>query len=67
MPNDLLASFEKCTFDEVIPILKKYVCDPTINVNQAYFGSYIANHVIKENFDRYNKESMVPPKLGDVW
>jgi hypothetical protein len=31
------------------------------------FGSFIANHVIKEKFDRYHKESMVPPKLGDVW
>jgi hypothetical protein len=31
------------------------------------FGSFIANHVIKEKIDRYHKESMVPPKLGDVW
>jgi hypothetical protein len=31
------------------------------------FGSYIANHVIKEKIQRYNNEAMIPPKLEDVW
>ena len=33
----------------------------------ASFGSYIANHVLKEKIDRYNNEAMIPPKLGDAW
>jgi hypothetical protein len=67
IPNNPLASFKKCTLDEVFSILQNDACDPTINTNQAGFNSYIANHVIKENLDMYNKESMVPSKLGDVW
>jgi hypothetical protein len=43
------------------------LCDPLVDSNQAGFGSFVANHVIKKKLDRYNKESMVPPKLGDVW
>ena len=39
----------------------------SINANQAGFGSYIANHVLKEKIARYNQEAMIPPKLGDVW
>ena len=31
------------------------------------FGSYIANHVLKEKLARYNHEAMIPPKLGDAW
>jgi hypothetical protein len=35
-------------------------------IYQTSFGSYIANHVIKEKIQRYNNEAMIPPKLGDV-
>ena len=31
------------------------------------FGSYIANHVLKEKLARYNHEAMIPPNLGDAW
>jgi hypothetical protein len=67
IPNDPLASLNNCTVDESISILQNHACDPTIDTNKAGFGSYIANHLIKEKLDRYHKESMVPPKLGDVW
>jgi hypothetical protein len=40
IPNDPLASLENCTHDEVMSILQNYACDPTINTNQAGFGSY---------------------------
>jgi Mor family transcriptional regulator len=66
IPNDSLASLENCTLDEVISILQNYACDPIVNSNQVGSGSSIANHVIKEKFDRYHKESMVSPKLGDI-
>ena len=36
-------------------------------IYQSGFGSYIANHVLKEKIARYNQEAMIPPKLGDVW
>ena len=36
-------------------------------MNQAGFGSYIANYVIKEKIERYKNEAMIPPKLGDAW
>ena len=52
---------------ELIAILEKFSKDTTINVNQAGFGSYIANYVIKEKIQRYNNEAMIPPKLGDAW
>jgi hypothetical protein len=38
-----------------------------VNSNQAGFGSYIANHVLKEKIARYNQEAMIPPKLRDAW
>jgi hypothetical protein len=53
--------------DEIISILQNYDCDPTTNVNQVGFGSYSANHVIKEKIDLYHKETIFPPKLGYVW
>jgi hypothetical protein len=40
--------------------------NPTLNAHQTGFGSYIANHVIKEKIKRYNNEAMIPPNLGDV-
>jgi hypothetical protein len=65
--NDPLASLENYTLDEIISILQNHACDPHVDSNLAGFGSLIAKHVIKEKLDRYHKESMVPPKLGDVW
>jgi hypothetical protein len=66
MLNDVvtepLLDLDKCSLSELITILQKIAKDPTINGNQAGFGSYIANHVLKEKIDRYNKESMIPPK-----
>jgi hypothetical protein len=47
--------------------LQNHACDPLVHSNQAGFCTFISNHVIKEKLDRYNKESMVPPKLGDAW
>ena len=71
MLNDVvtepLLDLDKCSLSELITILQKFAKDPSINANQAGFGSYIANHVLKEKIDRYNKESMIPPKLGDLW
>jgi hypothetical protein len=46
---------------------QSFANDPSFNVHQTSFGSYIANHVIKETIQRYNNEAMIPPKLGDVW
>jgi hypothetical protein len=66
-PNDPLASLENCTLDEIISILENYACDSNVDANRACFGTIIANHVIKEKLNRYHKDSMVPPKLGDVW
>jgi hypothetical protein len=53
--------------NELINILQSFDIDPTFNVHQTGFSSYIANHVIKENIQRCNNEAMVPPNLGDVW
>jgi hypothetical protein len=65
--KDPLLDLEKCSLHELINILQKFASDPSINANQAGFGSYIANHVLKENIARYNQETMIPPKLGDAW
>ena len=40
-----LLDLENCSLHELISILQKFASDPSINVNQAGFGSYIANHV----------------------
>ena len=58
---------EDCSLHELISILQKFASDPSIDVNKSGFGSYIANHVLKEKVARYNQEAMIPPKLGDVW
>jgi hypothetical protein len=42
-----LLDLGKCSLNELIAILEKNATNPTINVNQAGFGSYIANYVIK--------------------
>ena len=65
--NEPLLDLDKCSLNELIAILQKFAKDPSVNTNQAGFGSYIANHVLKENIDKYNKEAMIPPKLGDLW
>ena len=60
-----LLDLDNCSLHELISILQKVASDPSINANQAGFGSYIANHVLKEKIARYNQEAMIPPKLGD--
>jgi hypothetical protein len=65
--KDPLLDLEKCSLHELMSILQKFASDPSINANQAGFGSYIANHVLKEKIVRYNQEAMIPPKLGDAW
>jgi hypothetical protein len=65
--KDSLLDLDKCSLNELINILQRFSNDPSFNVHQTSFGSYIANHVIKEKIQRYNNEAMIPPKLGDVW
>ena len=65
--KDSLLDLDNCSLHELISILQKFASDSSINYNQAGFGSYIANHVLKEKIARYNQEVMIPPKLGDVW
>jgi hypothetical protein len=62
-----LVNLDKCSLNELINILQNFANDPSFNVHQTRFGSYIANHVIKKNIQRYNNEALIPPKLGDVW
>ena len=62
--NDPLLDLYNCNLPELISILQKFASDPSIDVNQSGFGSYIANHVLKEKIARYNQEAMIPPKLG---
>jgi hypothetical protein len=62
-----LLDLNKCSLNELINLLQSFSNDPSFNVYQTGFGSYIANHVIKENIQRYNNEAMIPPKLGDIW
>jgi hypothetical protein len=65
--NEPLLNLDKCSLNELVNILQNFANDPYFNIHQAEFGSYIANHVIKEKIQRYNNEAMIPPKLGDVW
>jgi hypothetical protein len=65
--KDPLLDLEKCSLHELIFVLQKFASDPSINANHAGFGSYIANHVLKEKIARYNQEAMIPSKLGDAW
>jgi hypothetical protein len=62
-----LLDLDKCSLNELINILQKIYNDPSFNVHQTGFGSYIANHVINDKIQRYNNEAMIPPKLGNVW
>ena len=50
--KDPLLDLENCSLHELISILQKFASDPSINTNQAGFGSYIANHVLKEKIAR---------------
>ena len=65
--NDPLLDLENSSLHELISILQKFASDPSIDVNKSGFGSYIANHVLKENFASSNQEAMIPPKIRDVW
>ena len=65
--HDPLINLEKCSLHELFEVLQKFASDPTYNVHQVGFGSYVANHVLKEKLARYNHEAMIPHKLGDAW
>jgi hypothetical protein len=65
--NEPLLDLDKCSLNELINNFQSFANDPSFNIYQTSFRSYIANHVIKENIQRYNNEAMIPPKLGDVW
>ena len=65
--NGSSINLDTCTLHELLHMLQKYAKDPSINMHQQGFGSYIADLVIKEKIDRYKREAMIPPKLGDVW
>ena len=43
-----LLSLYKYSLQELISILQKFASDSFINYDQAGFGSYIANHVLKK-------------------
>jgi hypothetical protein len=57
--KDPLLDLEKCSLHKLIFILQKFASDPSVNSNQAGFGSYMANHVLKEKIARYNQEAMI--------
>ena len=44
-----LLDLDNCSLEELISILQKFASDSSINANQAGFGSYIANHVLKKD------------------
>jgi hypothetical protein len=62
-----LLDLDKFSLNELINILQSFPNDPSFNVHQNGYGSYIANDVIKEKIQHYNNEAMIPPNLGDVW
>jgi hypothetical protein len=45
--NEPLLNLDKWSLNELIYILQNFANDPSFNVHQTRFGSYIANHVIK--------------------
>jgi hypothetical protein len=65
--NEPLLNLDRCSLNKLINILQKFANYPSFNVHQTGFGSYIANHVIKEKIQHHNNEDMIPPKLGYVW
>jgi hypothetical protein len=67
-----LLDLDKCSLNELINILQNFANDPSLNVHQTIFGSYVANHVIKEKIQRYNNEAMIgthdtPASILDIW
>ena len=46
--HDPLINLQKCSLHEIIEVIQKFASETTCNVHQAGFGSYIANHVLKE-------------------
>jgi hypothetical protein len=46
--NEPLLNLDKCRLNELMNILQNFANDHSFNVHQTGFGSYIANHVIKE-------------------
>jgi hypothetical protein len=62
--DEPLLDLDKYCLNELINIMQSFANDPSFSVHQNGFGSYIANHVIKENIQIYNNEAMIPAKLG---
>jgi hypothetical protein len=60
--SEPLLNLDKCSSNELINIFQSFANDPSFNVHQTGFRSYIANHVIKEKIQQYNNEAMIPPK-----
>jgi hypothetical protein len=50
--TESLLDLDKCCFNEPMNIFQNFATDPYFNVHQTGFGSYIANHVIKENIKK---------------
>jgi hypothetical protein len=46
--NEHLLDPDKCSLNELINISQSFANDPSFNVHQTSFGSYIANHIIQE-------------------
>jgi hypothetical protein len=65
--NEPLLNVDTCSLNELINILQNFANDPSFNVHQTVFGSYIAKNVIKEKIQRYNNVNLIPPKLRYVW
>jgi hypothetical protein len=64
--NEPIFDLDKYSLNELINIFQSFTNNPSFNVHQTGFESYIVNHVIKEKIQRYNNEAMIPPKLGDM-
>jgi hypothetical protein len=46
--NAPLLDLDKCSLNKIINILQNFANDPSFNVHQTGFRSYIANHIIEE-------------------
>jgi hypothetical protein len=44
--NEPLLDLDKCSLNELINIFQSFANDPSFNIHQTSFGSYIASHVI---------------------
>jgi hypothetical protein len=53
--NESSINLDTCTLNELLTMLQKYAKDPSMNMHQQGFGSYIVDLVIKEKIDIYNK------------